>query len=576
MCQTILEGGRRCPCDNSETRRLRKHNTAAKKKFANEIKSQSTKNPSKLSLKTFDKPVSSDHINEPTMAQVEDFVKNISALRSYMLNIESTYFFTDDQKRENVIPSVVFADGTTFETGYLAAPNHITNQKIQERLEEETIKLGETISNLVTYRTGFTDEFIKETNDKFKKEAKEESETFLADKEKWDNYHKTLWNDDETSSYKYASRMIREAASGNEKAKKWETEYADLNQKYKNVFNNLQVAEQGTDPGTQNMLTQNREEYLKILKEIRPLGGTINVTNNSQPKAAKIIKEIEQFYPKAWIDDSNAKDPFRAKYTKARAHYNDGALQKTYKLVPLRHITYEKEGWKPDLTNPNEYGIYHQIPVNGIWSAEDGYTYEAATVQGETAWVKESVEFYRTWSNESQPEHKPRGNGWKQIMVKNRIYDPNTHQTVTGELEKQWVRPRKSRKLVEAISQPEVTISGQGVRVGIHEFAHRVESTSATGKYITRLEETFLKRRTTINGQRDPLKTIYRGTKEKGREDNFIDVYMGKEYHDRYREILSTGAETLFAGSFGSFIGLGNRKSDPEMKAFIVGLWASA
>ena len=92
------------------------------------------------------------------------------------------------------------------------------------------------------------------------------------------------------------------------------------------------------------------------------------------------------------------------------------------------------------------------------------------------------------------------------------------------------------------------------------------------------MEEAFLKRRTTdpTTGERENLQTIYKGTKERGRPDNFVNLYMGKEYSDGSREVLSTGAEAVFHGSFGSLVGLGRQKADPEMKKFIIGLWASA
>jgi hypothetical protein len=103
------------------------------------------------------------------------------------------------------------------------------------------------------------------------------------------------------------------------------------------------------------------------------------------------------------------------------------------------------------------------------------------------------------------------------------------------------------------------------VSVPAHEFAHRMEYIIPN---ILELEKEFYNRRTkgyplirinTIKGfEKYP-------DDEKTKIDKFNHPYMGKDYHGRAYEILSTGMEKLFYRQY-------NNKLDKDFDSFIIGL----
>lgn len=62
---------------------------------------------------------------------------------------------------------------------------------------------------------------------------------------------------------------------------------------------------------------------------------------------------------------------------------------------------------------------------------------------------------------------------------------------------------------------------------------------------------------------------------EKVREDNFVNVYMGKDYgkESRHKEIMTTGSEAILTGKFGGLIGVSRvyTRKDTDMLNFVLG-----
>jgi len=99
------------------------------------------------------------------------------------------------------------------------------------------------------------------------------------------------------------------------------------------------------------------------------------------------------------------------------------------------------------------------------------------------------------------------------------------------------------------------------------------------------LERAFLVRRTTReDGTREEPVALYggradeNGGQEMARPDSFVDAYIGKDYGVRggdATEVLSMGTESLFAGTHGGLVGAGNYEADEDMRAFVLGMYAS-
>lgn len=81
------------------------------------------------------------------------------------------------------------------------------------------------------------------------------------------------------------------------------------------------------------------------------------------------------------------------------------------------------------------------------------------------------------------------------------------------------------------------------------------------------------RRRLAVKGQ-----ALYDATIEYARQADFMDVYVGREYvTSSHREVLSTGAEAMFHGNFGGFVGLDeNYKADLDHRGFVLGVFATA
>ena len=175
---------------------------------------------------------------------------------------------------------------------------------------------------------------------------------------------------------------------------------------------------------------------------------------------------------------------------------------------------------------------------------------------------------------------KPKGAGWK----------PGKAIGRQGQVVQGWVRDNATDvKYQKSLAAPEAEITvyvGQGDketrRVITHEFSHRIEDAVP---HIKMLEEGFLASRTTLeNGKREPLLSFRKGKvvglafgkdPEVVREDNFITPYIGREYADGAREVLSVGSEGVFSGSQGGLVGIGNSKADPQMRNWILGVYAT-
>jgi hypothetical protein len=128
----------------------------------------------------------------------------------------------------------------------------------------------------------------------------------------------------------------------------------------------------------------------------------------------------------------------------------------------------------------------------------------------------------------------------------------------------------------------------------VHEFGHRMEYLVPNLNVMAR---SWRDRRVTEapNDDDREVRTIYRGTSEKGYRDSFVAHYIGRSYDDRANspfhrqpkgsadnfveatEVFSMGSDSVFAGRNGGLIGLSRDKdADHDMRHFILGLFATA
>lgn len=141
------------------------------------------------------------------------------------------------------------------------------------------------------------------------------------------------------------------------------------------------------------------------------------------------------------------------------------------------------------------------------------------------------------------------------------------------------------------ISNDDVGCNGPGISVAIHEYGHRMERARPR---LADLSHTFLARRTSADGVRDPLENLVGGRRgqeppstftslaadtssaEWVRADSLADAYMGREYGEPLTtEVFTTGAEAVFGGRYGGLRGAGRWRPDAEHRDLVLGALAA-
>lgn len=317
------------------------------------------------------------------------------------------------------------------------------------------------------------------------------------------------------------------------------------------------------------------EAYRETLAELRPMGGVEMEFHARTTKGAQTaFNEATKVFPTDWLNASNAISAPVAKVQKSRAHYARGVTHETKKRVLStgRRSYVRTDDIESELKSRSYYSSqYRVVPAE-----------EAAEEFGDVedgAYVIEPVFHEVRRISSYDPDTPPKGRGWSKYT------DDDGAQY--------WTRPKTRMRTVAAESAPEIKTSKKVPNVegasetygtAVHELSHRMEHAVPQ---IARLEGQFLYRR----AAGEELRTIYRGTSEKGYEDNFPLHYAGKVYPggvmtggeddggDHY-ELVSCGSEALFAGNHGGFIGASQRgqsySRDDEYRSFVLGVFATA
>jgi hypothetical protein len=135
-----------------------------------------------------------------------------------------------------------------------------------------------------------------------------------------------------------------------------------------------------------------------------------------------------------------------------------------------------------------------------------------------------------------------------------------------------WTEVRRPERLVEApeIALPPKARAGAG-GVVVHEFCHRMESIRPG---IPMVERAFLDRR---SGGRRARPVGRKGRRYTAIDGGFVDPYVGRTYGDvPFLEVLSTGVESVHSGRWGGLMGWDGSPSDPDHRAFVLGVLAAA
>lgn len=316
--------------------------------------------------------------------------------------------------------------------------------------------------------------------------------------------------------------------------------------------------------------------YKSVIADIRPVGGIIDLHELSSPEAVAIMQEtVGKDYPTAWIQASKDKGPVAIIVDEGRPHYNE------YKAFP------KAKGLEtlPPYTNTYLHQSRVAEFVEKLSEGDPG----AVLVPGERMDIEDQeqdyrfIQFpYRVRFNPSRfssdESGKPLGPGWKYGYV---LEESDTEPMLTKE--KVWYRTTALRTPVMRGISINPASNPDTPSHAYHEAVHSFEASVGDGHMMARLQDAFLKRRTTVEGKQNKLRNIIPTNSisemEFVREGGFMHIYIGREYANTtvHKEVLSVGAESLFAGKMGSFRGLDKpQREDLDHRSFTLGMFASA
>lgn len=560
MCRDTSTTNRRCPCDTSEARQLRRINAGARGSYSTLVQEKVEPKPLPVVV-----PVEPYTVRS-VQSDIEEFQKLGATLREQRITYSSEIYLAYDKKLNQIGAGIEYLAEEKY-----GAPKDEELRQIVKDAEEKATKDADERKAVAAALVNKLSEERDEMQADLHKIADRETHPSMKDRfAAWDAHSPELH-----AAFKEKEREMLEAN--------------------KTVWNSHRTITKEISAAKRELLEKRNEAMLSALKDVGVQFAdpeSIEFSDDSHKDAVKSLKKALTFYPQSWVDASNVKHaevPLRIKRSAGRAHYSANAGQKTFTTKTLAYVTEKPADWVPD---PHDKMDSEYIDMNGEdeWIdpksgiVHTGGSWRDRNLTGETKkWVSVTYEYKKT-------DTAPKGPDWEKVELYEQHYTTDTGWIRTGKLDTYYRKPKTRRRSGLSSFKAELTVSKDaeilvgddaGMRVSMHEFAHRVENTTPV---IAAYEDAFLKRRTghlpvddTTEVEPEKLTSIYSGKREMGYKDNFPNHYMGKVYSgSNYREILSMGMESLFAGKNGGLAGMGNEVADPDYKKFILGVLASS
>ncbi|WP_286346900.1 hypothetical protein [Frondihabitans sucicola] len=293
------------------------------------------------------------------------------------------------------------------------------------------------------------------------------------------------------------------------------------------------------------------EAYQTVLRDLRPMGGELTFSADTNNEARAVFADGVQYFPSDWVDASSRLAPMEARLIAGRAHYTPNSIKGKTKTKIADHTIVHADADQDMTVWNNDNTLYRRVMDEP---------------DGRVMWVHTTFE---TAPEVNGTVKKPRGKEWEEFK------DRRGRQN--------WRREHTKTVEQDVIGGPEILANPDGgnltkgtySRAAIHELSHRMQHAVPA---VARMEKAFLERRTThADGRRHKQVNVSGGRPaEMGWADSFVEKCMGRDYGAaNFTELLATGSESLFSGSYGGLIGRGRYQRDDEMRGFILGLFAT-
>ena len=290
-----------------------------------------------------------------------------------------------------------------------------------------------------------------------------------------------------------------------------------------------------------------KDKIQKVKDDIAANGGVITEAH---------IKEAG----KAVQDEITAvRNPLKTKWDEAQAEYDASDIKKQIDVAFQKKETLREKYMSMGYFDPDRQAVKDELfaavnEYDNLYNRKEAVTYrekiQAAKRAYEGTWesnadeLKEKLGQFRTMgvgSHDLKKEHYS-GRGTLRDIVTT-AYDHYPSDWVEASIKRGRLKISKVQR--GFYNGYEIAISGYGtksqVETAFHELGHRFEEVI---KGIYEAEDVFYKRRTAGC----PLEWLGSGYSrdEKTRKDDFLHSYMGKEYPDRFYELVSMGFERAY------------------------------
>lgn len=324
---------RRCSCDTSEARRLRR-----KKKAAHDRNQERAVQSSTLTTPN----------NDATgvwISSVESSMEQIAEERDKLISLKTQH---DKLVKTPPNPTGVFT--ATINGERVTSRSRAELIALSEASQEKQVTvLGQHINSVVQQETGFTDSDIhdlyQDNKEKYVVELKSLNNKVIKAKI---SFLETLPSDLQTGSMSSAERLrfARERSEDNTAAEKAHQRMVEVEEESNVRIKQLQSYVKYGDEVIQKMAADNLQMTLKILSDMKPLGGEVHVDSESATVHLPALQAAAALYPADWVSASNdSANVMTVREAVDRGHYKARS---------------GVEG-KPELTIHSDTNPFHQV-----------------------------------------------------------------------------------------------------------------------------------------------------------------------------------------------------------------------
>lgn len=562
MCRNNAHGGRRCPHNDSDSRRLRRKNAdvmAGIKAASDHLKSENEK-----PVAPFKETLTVSEIKEKA-AELKD--------RLYAPVPDGMTQEEYDKENEVLVTSLGLSIAAEAERISEYDPADI-ERKIQI-LEDATYKpSSEKINELQTLQQEVQNKYFSELDTIVDEEGKPIYGLFMrpADyialpaSEQKDNV-KT-----EATEFIRVTKLLDEAVAH-----------------HRSLDKNFDLTQDAIKLDAARNL---KDAYKNVIEQIRPVGGDIEFNNDNKGSvsyAVDLVKStVGKDYPKEWIEYSNNHETaktFVIATDDLRPNYSD---EKGYAYAFSVN----------DLNEDELKGLENKISSSDdVHDVSIQHPFDPTNIT-RLKYVRTREEAYDPATHGDLVDGKPVGEGWvyKQSFSaasKDAFSSPTaTTQDVLKKYDtnKYWVKNNSEEDTISTLkvfSKESVDFLSERSKVSpekyadafaYHEFAHRMEAVFPDNM-LARQEKAFLSRRTGKNSSNwnENLVNLPEPGEYAHANGGFVNNYVAREYFGQeHYEVFSVGIESLYGGTNGGLIGSkqGTRK-DTDHRGFVLGCLAT-